>query len=177
MISFSERQTKKGVYYMAEDRKEQVFEPEGLEKEFIDWKRYQESRAWVNDNQKNFCQVLLSHRSLWQKLVDWGDKHPIAYAAIVTTTSLLIIGGLLLSIFLGGMPLLMLIGLLLIIPLVLPVIDMVRHKTSDAPIRDFFFALRSQYAESYLTETRQTDLKNALDSCIGFHGTIHAYGS
>lgn len=151
---------------MAEDRKEKpIFKSEGLETDWIERKRYNDSREWVQLNNASISQRLLNHRSLWQKIVDWGHQYPITYAAIVTSTSLLIMGGLLLSVFLGGMPLFfILVGLPLIIPLLLPVINMIRGKTSTLPIQNFFGALNCQYAHTYPNEDRKTELTNALRS-------------
>ena len=140
--------------------------PEGIEKNYVEYTRYDDSKKWVTDNESKFRESLLDHRSPSQKLVDWAHKHPLPALLLALSLLVLLVSAVLLSVFFAGMPVLfMAIGLTFAIALPLfTSLGIAFSQTSDRSIDDFISGLPSQYAHTYTLEERQERVKNALDS-------------
>lgn len=139
--------------------------PEGIEENYVEYTRYDDSKKWVDDNTSQFRQSLLDHRSGWQKFVDWAHTHPLPALLLTLSLLVLFVSAVLLPVFFAGMPVLfMAIGLTLAIALPLfTSLGIAFSQTSYKPIEDFISGLPSQYAHTYTLKERQERVKNALD--------------
>lgn len=106
-------------FHMAEAKNTRGLpKPEGIEENYVEYTRYDDSKKWVTDNETQFRNLLLAHRSLWQKLVDWAHRRPLPALLLALSLLILLVSAVLLSVFFAGMPMLfMAVGLTIAITL------------------------------------------------------------